>query len=391
MYPRLRNCVLRAGEGHFLYNYVRDEVYELDGEAFELLRRFTGKRSFEALAGEFGRDKVEEAVEYLLREGCLADEHQKHAPESFAVESFTPSLRYLQLHITERCNLACRHCYLGEKSSIDLPRGLAFKAVEEFSRFGWKLLITGGEPLLCPYFWELLEFASRKRLRVVVLTNGTLLSESVARRLARYAHEVQISLDGMKHGHEALRGRGSFARALRGIKAARRYMRVSVATIIHRENLKEFPRLERLVKSLGVEEWALDVPSLQGSMRENAKLLPPPQEAARIYSSYGFTSGVHEGCADYACGAHLCSVSVEGEVTKCGLFERGVGSLAELSLREAWKRVVERYLPRIEELSCSDCAHLSACRGGCRFRALSEGDFLGRDSFLCEVYTKTRA
>ncbi len=388
MYPRLKNCVLRAGEGYFLYNYVEDVVYELDLEALELLRRFTGKNSLEALACEFGEGKVREVVEYLLGEGCLVDEHNEDAPQSFIVEHFTPSLRYLQLHITERCNLACRHCYLGEKSCIDLPRELAFKAVEEFSRFGWKLLITGGEPMLSPYFWELVSFASQLGVRLVVLTNGTLISEATAKRLAEHVHEVQISLDGIKHGHEALRGEGSFAKTLRGIEAAAKYMRVSIATMIHRENLKEFPQLEKLIKSLGVEEWSLDVPSPKGSLLENAELLPPLEEAARIYSKYGFSSGVHEGSAEYACGAHLCSVNVKGEVTKCGFFEHGMGNLAEISLKEGWKRIVESYLPKLSELACADCKYLSACRGGCRFRALSEGDFLGKDSFLCLLYSK---
>jgi radical SAM protein with 4Fe4S-binding SPASM domain len=388
MYPRLKNCVLRAGEGYFLYNYVEDEVYELDLEAMELLRRFTGKNSLEALAREFGEKEVREAVEYLLSEGCLVDERCEDAPQSFAVEGFTPSLRYLQLHITERCNLACRHCYLGEKSQVDLPKELAFKAVEEFSSFGWKLLITGGEPLLSPYFWKLASFASRQGVRVVVLTNGTLVSEATAKKLAEHVHEVQISLDGIKRGHEVLRGEGSFAKAVRGIRAASKYMRVSVATMIHRENLKEFPQLEKLVKSLGVEEWSLDVPSPKGSLLENTELLPPREEAARIYSRYGFSSGVHEGSADYACGAHLCSVNVKGEVTKCGFFERGVGNLAEISLKEGWERIVENYLPKLSELACAGCKYLSACRGGCRFRALSEGDFWGKDSFLCLLHSK---
>lgn len=390
IYPRLKNCVLRGGEAYFLYNYVEDEVYELDSEAFELLRRFTGSNSFVTLAEEFGEEKVREAVEYLLGEGCLRDEHLDDAPQSFSVESFTPSLRYLQLHITERCNLVCRHCYLGEKAAIDLPRELAFRAVEEFSSFGWKLLITGGEPLLSPYFWELVSYASERGIRVVVLTNGTLLTEAKARKLAEHVHEVQISLDGMRQGHEALRGEGSFEATLRGIGAAAKYMKVSVATMIHRENLQEFPQLERLVKSLGVVEWALDVPSPKGALLENPYLLPPYEEAARIYTRYGFSSGVHGGSEAYACGSHLCAVDVEGDVTKCGFFVQGVGNLAEISLREGWRRIVESYLPRLRELACAGCEHLGECRGGCRFRALCEGDFLGRDSFLCLLYSKQR-
>ncbi|WP_456474510.1 radical SAM protein [Candidatus Pyrohabitans sp.] len=385
MYPRLKNCVLRGGEGYFLYNYVEDEVYELDSEAFELLRRFTGSNNFVSLTEEFEEGQVREAVEYLLGEGCLRDEHLDDAPQSFMVENFTPSLRYLQLHITERCNLVCRHCYLGDKAAIDLPRELAFKAVEEFSSFGWKLLITGGEPLLSPYFWELVSYASKRGIRVVVLTNGTLL-EAKARKLAEHVHEVQVSLDGMRQGHEALRGEGSFEATLRGIGAAAKYMRVSVATMIHRENLQEFPQLERLVKSLGVEEWSLDVPSPKGTLLENPDLLPPYEEAARIYTRYGFSSGVHGGSGDYACGSHLCAVNVEGDVTKCGFFVQGVGNLAEISLREGWRRIVESYLPKVSELACTGCEHLSECRGGCRFRALCEGDFLGRDSFLCLLY-----
>jgi len=84
-----------------------------------------------------------------------------------------------------------------------------------------------------------------------------------------------------------------------------------------------------------------------------------------LTSRFGFSSGVHEGSADYACGAHLCSVNVKGEVTKCGFFEHGVGNLAEISLKEGWERIVENYLPKLSELTCAGCKYFSAFRGGC--------------------------
>src|SRR3989304_1685577 len=118
MHPRLFNSSLKNLETPHLYNFKTDEKYELDNESLEFLRRCTGRNSFEEIIGRTGSKKsdAKKLVKYLSVEGCIEDKKEDCAPEAFSLQKpILPSLRYLQLHITETCNLNCAHCYLGEK------------------------------------------------------------------------------------------------------------------------------------------------------------------------------------------------------------------------------------------------------------------------------------
>jgi radical SAM protein with 4Fe4S-binding SPASM domain len=390
MYPLLKGA-LRALEKKVLYDYHRDEQYELDDEAFEFLRYCTGRNSLSDILRRTGSGEKEgrELLNFLVEEGLIVDKYVPRGPRKYkAVKSPLPSLRYLQLHITEKCNLDCRHCYLGRKENASLSVALAKKAIKEFSGVGLKLLITGGEPLLYPDLWELLRYARRFPIRVELLSNGTLISDEVAMRLGEYADCVQISLDGLEEGHDLIRGRGSFTSTLRGIGNAAKYLEVSVATMIHSDNIREFPALEKLVKKLGAAEWSLDVPSEKGNMLGNKDLSADYAVASKIFENYGYGSGIHEGDGSYSCGAHICSINVRGEVSKCGFFAESVGSIADKTLLECWKRITQGYIPKVSELECRECDVIHECRGGCRYRAKITGSFLGKDPFMCRLYQK---
>lgn len=390
MHPFLKGG-LRAVEKPLLYDPRRDELYELDEEAFELVSFCTGRNSFEDILAITGADEEEsrELISYLQGEGLVLDKHVPGAPKRHRVfRQSAPSLRYLQLHVTERCNLNCRHCYLGNKGNGDLPLSLAKKAVREFSEVGLKLLITGGEPLMYPHLWGLLRYAREYPIRIEVLSNGTHITPSMAVGLSKYVDCVQVSIDGMERGHDLIRGAGAFKRAMKGVENLAPHVDVSIATMIHSGNIEEFPGLEALVNRLGIKEWCLDVPAAKGNMTRNMDLAPDLRAAAQIYERYGFGGESHEGSADFSCGVHLCSVSVRGDITKCGFFSEGVGNLVEISLGEGWHRITRRYLPRLNELECSGCVSLGECRGGCRYRAEEAQSFHGKDPFMCILYGK---
>ncbi len=387
MHPRLINCALKNLESPYLYSFRADERYELDTESFAFLKYCTGKNSFEDILNYTGSSEKEAKalLDYLTSEGCAEDREDQGAPDFFNVqEPVFPSLRYLQLHITEICNLDCGHCYLGKKKQKDIGIDVVKKVLEEFSPNGLKLLITGGEPLLHRRFWDILELASRYLIRIELLTNGTLISEDVAEKLSRYVHGVQISLDGMEAGHESLRGSGSFKKALKGIGNAKKYVPVNIATMVHSHNLEEFAEMSKMVSRMGAAEWNLDVPALAGNAVES--IIPSMDAAAEIFKKYGFGMGVHEGDKGYSCGSHICTVDVEGGVSKCGFFEETIGNIKEENLMDLWDRVVKKYTPTVDALECMGCAEIEICRGGCRYRANVSGDFYGKDPFMCTIH-----
>lgn len=133
------------------------------------------------------------------------------------------------LHITNACNLACRHCYAASRK----PEGASSMAVEEIaglvrqaaeSGFA-KVVITGGEPLMHPRREALLEALSDLRqavkpVQIALRTNLAYpLTQQLADRLLSAADEVVVSVDGDHTSHDAQRGKGSYTRTVHNLRA----------------------------------------------------------------------------------------------------------------------------------------------------------------------------
>jgi MoaA/NifB/PqqE/SkfB family radical SAM enzyme len=143
------------------------------------------------------------------------------------------------------CNLACRHCFNASGPRNPwlgcLGASVVRRYVAEAETLGVKeFYFTGGEPLLHPEIEALLEHALGAA-PTTLLTNGTLVDEARADRLAAiasrspYSLEVRVSLDApTAHENDAVRGRGTFAKALAAIRrlAARGLLPIVTATEI---------------------------------------------------------------------------------------------------------------------------------------------------------------
>ncbi len=368
------NRVLKHLERPYVYDITNDELYELDTGGFEFLIKCHGRH----LLSELHVDK-------LFLETCLKEEILVIGPRTnhrhFNLRpSPKPSLRYLELQLTRQCNLKCKHCYLGEPTKADLPFSHVLSVLEEVEQMqGLRVLFSGGEPLLYPDLQALSDALPRFEVRKVLLTNGTLVRDKIYSTWCHF-DELQFSLDGLKEGHEAIRGTETFDRTVRGIQVALGHgMSVSIATMVHRYNLKEFDALAKWIEGLGVTEWSIDMPCEAGRLSENPAFLVTPQEAAPLlqYATGGSYHGTDE---PFACGYHLCTVTPEGDILKCGFFdEEPLGYLRE-GLEVSWKR--SRPL-QINELECGQCPYLSDCKGGCRFRA---ANWEGKDLVMCAMY-----
>jgi radical SAM protein with 4Fe4S-binding SPASM domain len=357
-----------------LYDITNDELYELDQEAFAFLKECNGNSRLAELP--FDKDFLESC----LKDGLVVVGPRKDLPRFKVRPSPIPSLRYLELQLTSRCNLKCAHCYLGEPAKRDLPLPSVLSALEAFEEMqGLRVLFSGGEPLMYPDLRALNEALPRYGLRKVLLTNGTMISK---RNHADWGFfdEIQFSLDGLQKGHERIRGAGTFDAVMDGMDAVReKGIPISIATMVHRYNLDEFETLAEWIKDQGIVEWSIDVPCNAGRLLDNLDFLPIAEEAAP-YLKYATGGSYHGGNEPFACGYHLCTVTPEGAVLKCGFFgDRPSGSLED-GLEASWKRI---HPVPLSDLECASCAHILDCKGGCRFRAESP---LGRDPVMCALY-----
>ena len=145
--------------------------------------------------------------------------------EPFAVAASAASRRPIVVwHLTRRCNLACEHCY-AEAGPGPYPDELntaeARALMDDLA--GYKVpavLFSGGEPLMRPDVFELAEHAGARGLRIVLSTNGTLITRDLAARLkaARFSY-IGVSLDGLREVHDRMRRKsGAFDLAMRGME-----------------------------------------------------------------------------------------------------------------------------------------------------------------------------
>jgi radical SAM protein with 4Fe4S-binding SPASM domain len=368
-----RHAALKNLESPYLYHIGKDELYELDENGRDFLAHCDGT----ARGHELNPD--ESFVKFCIEEGLLEILAQPDPAANSIGNSPLPSLRYLELQLLQRCNLACRHCYLGSTLPDILPPAKALSIAREFAEMGGlRLMISGGEPLLYPHLREFLAGTEELKLRRVLLTNGTLITGENAPWLS--VEEIQFSLDGWRCGHEELRGAGTFDSVLRGITAAQDAgIPVSIATMIHRGNLNEFGRLRRFTEEIGALEWGIDILCMAGSLEKNRELTVPYEDAAPLMD-YAYGGGYHGSSDGYACGRHLMTVLPTGQAVKCGFYAEAPLGDAMQGLRRCWLNL--EHTP-VAKLECKGCPVLEECAGGCRFRAAHP---LAPDRAMCAYY-----
>ncbi|MCX8031361.1 MAG: radical SAM protein [Thermodesulfovibrionales bacterium] len=374
------NLTLKWLEEKYLYDIKKDELYEVDDEAFDFLKSCI-------LEGCSEENVPEEFIDFCKENMILVDTpYLREVPP--ITKSPTPSLRYLELQITDKCNLRCKHCYLDRSENNELSVKSIKNILDEFTEMqGLRVMITGGEPLVHNNFKQINEILSLYPIRKILFTNGLLLSRELLTHLN--FDEIQFSIDGLQKGHEALRGKGTFTSVINKLKEAKKLsIDVSVATMVHSENVDEFEEMEQFFKELGVKDWTVDIPTPVGNLANNTSFCLPPHIAGK-YLNYGFGENYHASKPGYACGLHLLSILANGSVAKCAFYKHStVGYITE-GLKNIWSKMEPI---KLENLECKElsCPEINNCRGGCRYRATffseNNADNSKKDIYKCFAY-----
>jgi len=129
--------------------------------------------------------------------------------------------KMLLWEITGRCNIHCKHCYIGSWDwNREFDKRIIEKGIRDFAEWGVnRIVISGGEPFMHPYLVDICKTAKSYRLETIIATNGTLVTSKLANLLARNEIDfIQVSLDGAENVHDLQRETGSFQASMRGIE-----------------------------------------------------------------------------------------------------------------------------------------------------------------------------
>ena len=158
-------------------------------------------------------------------------------------------------NMTRSCNLKCVHCYSSSRNirySNELTTDEGKELISDLAHFGSPvLLFSGGEPLTRKDLPELAEFAVDQSMRVVISTNGTLLTKEMAKNLKKIGVSyVGVSIDGMEKTHDSFRGvKGAFDMTMNGIRICRdEGIKVGLRVTMNRKNFADIPALFELIE-----------------------------------------------------------------------------------------------------------------------------------------------
>ncbi len=342
--------------------------------------------------------------------------------------------RLVAWELTNACNLACIHCRasaIKDPAPDELSTAQAKHFVDELVEYKPIIILTGGEPLLRADVYDIARYASGHGLRVVLATNGTLLTPEIARKLKEAGiQRVSISIDGAKEEtHDTFRGEpGAFEGAMRGIDILKKEgISFQINTTITKRNLEEIPGIYDLALELGASALHifLLVPTGRGEEIESEEI--PPQEYERILNwfydkSKGSPIQLKATCAPHyfrimrqrakaegikitrethgleamtkGClgGSGFCFVSSRGDVYPCGYLPALAGNIRQRPFKTIWEKSKvfnDLRSPSMLKGKCGVCEYRMVC-GGCRARAYAAtGDYLDEEPYC--VYVPVRA
>jgi radical SAM protein with 4Fe4S-binding SPASM domain len=336
-------------------------------------------------------------------------------------------------NITNVCNLACKHCYqdaVHRRPKDELTLQQKLNVIDQLSENYVSILaIAGGEPLMDPDLWAILERGNRMQVYITIATNGTLLTpENCQRMVSLGVNYVEVSLDSIdpKTHDEFRQVKGAWERSIQGIKNVINTpgLECGVATCFTKDTVERAKDMLDLAISMGadrfvhfnfipvgrgvemahedVEPWQRErlLRLLHRTLEEgNIDILSTAPQFARSCLMGGNLDGAmavgHGGSAQGrqakvfakylgGCGAFRCYCSIQpnGRVTPCVYMPHlTVGSLRQSTLKEIWNQPLMNLMGDRDDRGdhCGVCDFRLYC-GGCRARAESyTGDIQAGD------------
>lgn len=315
---------------------------------------------------------------------------------------------------TNQCNMFCDHCYrdAGARLEEELTTSQARDLIDGMVRAGFKIMIfSGGEPLMRPDIYELASYATQKGLRVVLGTNGTLITEEVAHNLKKAGFMAAgVSLDSLdpEKNDRFRKLEHAYDLAIQGMYNLKRaQLPFQIHTTVMDWNVDELESITDYAAEIGamahhvfflvptgrginIEEEALRVAAYERTiarLMEKQKASPieikptcAPQ-FIRTADKKGVPLRFTKGCL---AGISYCIISPLGDVQPCAYLDIPLGNVKETPFDEIWANnsTLKTLRTMDYEGKCGVCDYRERC-GGCRARAYyySGGNIMAEDEW----------
>ncbi len=337
-------------------------------------------------------------------------------PATFAESPVTQAGPFFIVVLSERCNLACRYCFADAR--LHTARPLEWPAAQRmvdliinYPARDLTLEFTGGEPLLeLDLLLRVASYARRqaarcgKGLRLLLQTNGTLLTAKRLKRLNALGFSISLSLDGDASTNDLTRhfpnGHGSYSATRRAIELMRsEQVDFGLICVVSRINSAKLLTLLDHFAAIGLPSVKFNPVFKLGRARGRwQELALTPEEYLNWHQRYlayvvsreapvidenlyHILRNMGQRMHSYRCMRSQCGAGREfftftptGAVYPCDRFREYedlcLGNLAEIDdLKDLWlthpllKRIAQRRPALIDD--CAACSYQRFCEAGC--------------------------
>ncbi len=310
--------------------------------------------------------------------------------------------RFMRVHLTQSCNLACVHCYADSSPVADTTGQLTVdewkRIISDFAQHGGEqILFTGGEALLYKGCDELLRHAKASNLYVTLFSNGIKIPQYLD-VIKETCDKVQISIDGPHaESNDPIRGNGSFDRATKAVDILLKAgVKVRIGMVVMDQNFDAVSQDFHLLYSRwnnNLLEWrlgyGLTTHGRGEEMEDHIDFEKAKSAINAMKDRYEPPTGQHIFRKKTSCGyCEQVVVAQDGQIHPCHLLDGGImhvhdqpfGELLELLRREAEDYVVDN------NLGCQRCDIRNLCGGTCR---VDNGKTMGNRRLTnCRSYDK---
>jgi radical SAM/SPASM domain protein of ACGX system len=314
----------------------------------------------------------------------------------------------IQWHITDMCDQRCKHCYIFSEDNNKCIKQMSYKDIKytlneikdmckKMNKLPY-LYITGGDPILHPNFWDLLELCKKDNIPFTILGNPFHLTYENCKKMASLGcDKYQMSIDGMEKTHDWFRKKGSFKTTLEKIDCINKAgIKSVIMTTVSGTNIKEIPDIVDLVveKKVRIYAFARYCPT---SEEKNVGIKPLEYKKLldtiwkkyekyvkedvytkfnlkdHLWKLYLYEKGlykipdnmkdgfIYDGCH---CGRSHITILPTGDIYACRRMESKVGNIFENSLYDIWlSDNMNEYRKYDKFDKCSKCKLKLLCRG----------------------------
>ncbi len=327
----------------------------------------------------------------------------------------TNGLLSIELELSRICDLRCIYCYAssGEPLPEELTLAEIYSIVDQAIELGAKkvIILGGGEPLLYPHFFEVIDFIRKKNIVVDLFTNGQTLDVATARRLHESGVGIVLKMNSMvAKTQDLMVGRaGAYNKIQNALEALQQAgypddnCSLGIETIICKLNYDELPEMWRWARRNGISPY-FETMTMQGRATEHQNIETNQEDVKALFEKlsridreeFGFDWTPHPPLVASQCARHeySCTVTSIGEVHPCPGVSVSGGSIRESDLGTILN--TSKVFNELRDIRdnikghCSTCDLGESCYG-CRGHAYQvTGDYLAEDPLCWLKYSESK-